>query len=183
MNTVEITLPAGMTKSALTRLVDEVAANRTAVARIGAVLQQLDAEVGPGTAAQLASVEGRWRHLLDTYGAYTSADIARLRGADPKHRSVATNLAKSHGLISFPRGRAKLYPTFQFSGGEVHPQWQAVTAPLVEADWAGEDILLWMVSPHPALDGREPAALLISGDAAAGRQLAELSRTEAAGIW
>lgn len=183
MTTVEVQLPPGMTKARLTQLIDEVAANTTARERVAAILQQQEVQVGPATAAQLAAVEERWRHVIDTYGAYSAADIARLRGTNPQHRSGATQLAKAHGLLALRRGRSKLYPTFQFSGTEVHSAWQSAMAPLVEADWAGDDILLWLVSPHVALDGREPAELLVSGQAADAARLKALTASEAAGIW
>lgn len=180
MSTTEVPVPEGMTAEGVRRLVQHVAASRSAVARVSSLMEQQEAEIGPATSAQLASVEHLWRHLLDRYGIYDAADIATLRGAKPGSRSVATNLAKRDGLIGFMRGRSKVYPTFQFKGRGVHPNWRAVSAPLVEAGWDDEDILLWMVSPNAALDGREPAALIDEGDA--GPLRAVVAR-EALGVW
>ncbi len=178
MTTTEVRIPDGMTADAVNSLLDHVATSRTAVARIAAALR--DAEVGPATAAQLAAVEQRWRHLIDRYGVYDAHEIATLRGAKPGNRSVATNLAKRGGLIGFTRGRAKVYPRFEFRGGDVHPAWRAVSAPLVDAGWDDEDILLWLVSPNAALDGREPAALIDARDPS---ELVAVVEREALGVW
>jgi hypothetical protein len=180
MTTVEVTVPAGMSADAVRRLVGEIASSRAAAARVASVLQAEQSPPGPGVAAQLAAVERLWRHLIDRYGAYTSADIAVMRGADPKNRSVATNLAKAHGLIGFTRAGAKLYPAFEFKFGGVHPAWRQLVEPLQAAGWDGEDILLWLVSPHPALSGREPASLIDTAEIEALRTIVE---NEARGIW
>lgn len=125
-------------------------------------------------------MERLWRHLTDDYGVYTSTDIARMRGASPSNRSVASNLAKTHGLIGVTRGHAKVYPTFEFSGPNPHPGWRAATDPLINAGWDGPDILLWMISPNSRLSGREPASLLNAGET---ERLVSLSQTEARGVW
>lgn len=180
MSTTEVPVPEGMTAESVKRLVQHVASSRAALARISSVMEQQEVEVGPTTSAQLASVEHLWRHLLDRYGVYGAADIAGLRGAKTSNRSVATNLAKREGLIGFMRGRVKVYPRFEFKGRGVHPNWRAVSAPLVEAGWDDEDILLWMVSPNTTLGGREPAELIEGKDADALRTLVE---REALGVW
>lgn len=180
MTTVRIAVPEGMKPETFRRYLDQVATSRTANARIAAVMEQQEVETGPATAAQLAAVEHLWRHLINRYGVYGSADIARMRGAKPTNRSVATNLAKAHGLIGLARGNAKVYPSFEFRGTEPHPQWRAASQPLIEAGWDGQDILLWMVSPNPTLDGREPAALIDSDDVGT---LVRLVETEARGVW
>lgn len=180
MSTTEVSVPVGMTADTVKLLVDHVASSRTAVARVSSVMEQQEVEIGPATAAQLASVEHLWRRLLEGYGVYGAADIAALRGATPGNRSVATNLARRAGLIGFMRGRVKVYPRFEFKGRDVHPNWRAVSAPLVEAGWDDEDILLWMVSPNTALDHREPAALINDENAVALRAVVE---REALGVW
>lgn len=180
MSSVEVPVPKGMEPDVFRRFLVQVTASRGATARIAAAMEQQDAETGPATAAQLAAVEHLWRHLIHRYGVYNAADIARMRGAKPTNRSIASNLAKAHGLIGFPRGNAKVYPAFEFNGPHPHPQWLAVSQPLVQAGWDSQDILLWMVSPHPALDGREPAGLIDSDDVG---MLIRLVGTEARGVW
>lgn len=180
MTSVEVPVPQGMSPDVFRRFLEQVTAGHAASVRIAAVMEQQVVEIGPAIAAQLASVEHLWRHLINHYGVYGAADIARMRGAKPTNRSIATNLAKTHGLIGVSRGNAKYYPAFEFNGPDPHPRWSAVSRPLVEAGWDNLDILLWMVSPNPALDGREPAALIDSDDADA---LLRLVETEARGIW
>lgn len=179
MTTVEVPVPPGMEPEMVRDYVRHLLASRTATERVAAVLQQQDAATGPATAAQLASVEQLWRHLIDD-GVYTAADIARLRGAKPSNRSVASNLAKTHGLIGVARGHAKVYPVFEFSGAEPNPAWAPATRPLLDAGWEGPDILLWMVSPNARLSGREPATLLNPDGE---DQLISLAETEARGVW
>lgn len=180
MTSVDVAVPQGMNPVAFRRALNQIAASSAASARIAALLEQQEVETGPATVAQLAGVEHLWRHLISRYGAYGAADIARMRGAKPTNRSIATNLAKAHGLIGFSRGTAKVYPAFEFKGSDPHPQWPAVSHPLVRAGWDGPDILLWMVSPHPALGGREPAALIDTGEVGT---LIRLVETEARGTW
>lgn len=180
MTTIQIAVPDGMTADAVRGLVDEIASSRTARARVAAVLQREAAPPGPGVAAQIAAVEALWRHLIAKYGTYTAADIAALRGADPNNRSVATNLARSHGLIGFSRSGAKHYPTFEFAGRTVHPNWKPIVTPLTDAGWDRDDILLWLVSPHPGLSGREPAELINSPEA---QLVVDAAANDAAGVW
>lgn len=180
MAVIEVPVPEGLAPEPFRQYMNQVAASTVATARIASVIERQEAETGPGTAAQLAAVEHLWRHLISRYGVYGSSDIARMRGAKPTNRSIAANLAKAHGLIGFPRGNAKVYPAFEFSGHEPHPRWREVSEPLVAAGWDGQDILLWLVSPHQALDGREPASLLDGGDV---DELVRQVRLEARGVW
>lgn len=181
MTTVEVPVPQGMHPEEFRRYLALAASSQVARDRIASVLEQQDAEIGPATAAQLASVERLWRHLVNRYGVYRSSDIARMRGGTPTNRSIASHLAKAHGLIGLTRGNAKMYPAFEFTGRDPHPQWHAVSRPLVDAGWADQDILLWMVSPNPVLDGQEPAALLGSGDGV--DQVRQVVESEAQGVW
>lgn len=180
MSTTEVPVPDGVAPATWRRYVAQLASSKSAVSRIAAVMQQEEAEVGAATAAQVASVEHLWRHLIQKYGVYHGADIATMRGAKASNRSVATNLAKREGLMGFVRGRAKAYPKFQFKGSGVHPSWRAVSAPLIDAGWDDEDILLWMVSPNVGLAGSEPAELI---DTARLAEVVEAVRREAQGIW
>lgn len=180
MSTAEVPLPEGITAAQVTQLLGEITASRTAAARVAAVLQREESAPGPGVAAQLAATEQVWRHLIERYGAYTSAEVASIRGSNPKNRSVATKLAMSHGIIGFRRGSAKLYPRFQFAGADPHPAWRTIVSPLREAGWADDDILLWLVSPHAQLGSREPAELLVADRV---EELLALVQNEARGVW
>lgn len=177
MSTVSLDLPPGVGADEVRRWTAQVSASRSAAARVSAALAH-GADVAPAVAGQLAAVELLWRHLIDRYGVYTSADVARLRGVNPGDRSVATRLARTHGLIGLTRGGAKLYPTFEFTADGPNPHWKNIVAPLTSAGWDDADILLWLVSPHPTLDGQEPAALI---DAEPDRVIA-LTGIEAQGV-
>lgn len=179
MATVEVPVPDGMSAETFREYMSRISDTRATMLRITAELERSDAEVGPAAVAQLAQVEHLWRHLIDTYGVYTSADIAALHGAKPGNRSIATNLAKLGGLIGFTRGRRKLYPRFEFDRGRVHPNWSRVSNPLIQSGWDPEDVLLWMVSENVSLNRQEPAEL-INTDADTLQQLVE---REALGVW
>lgn len=177
---IAVEVPVGMDPQVLQAFVRNALASSAAVERVATALMHEGTKVGPGTAAQLAQVEQLWRHLIDAYGVYTSTDIARLRGGSPGNRSTATHLAKREGLIGFRRGNAKVYPVFEFKGRHAHPRWKDVAGPLRAAGWDGEDVLLFLVSPHHALGGREPAALIDTVEVEAVIGVVE---REAQGVW
>lgn len=179
MSTVTVPVPAGVPADGFKKYLEQIAANQAVLRRVAAVLQEEKSEIGPATVGQLAQVEHLWRHLIDTYGVYTSAEIAELRGAKASNRSIATNLAKTADLIGFSRGRMKVYPRFQFNGRQPHPDWGRMCGPLRAAGWGDEDILLWMVSPHAGLDRREPAELIDNDP----DRVADLAAQEARGTW
>ena len=104
---IPVEVPIGTDPEVLRDFLRRAFASSSAVERVATALMHEGAEVGPATAAQLAQVEHLWRHLIETYGVYTSADIAKLRGGDPGNRSTASNLAKKEGLIGFRRGQAR----------------------------------------------------------------------------
>lgn len=135
---------------------------------------------GGRVAAQAAAVEALWRHLEAKYGAYTTHEVAVLCGADPKNHRIVTRLAESHRLIAYTTSGVKRYPRFEFSRGMPHPCWQEVVQPLATAGWDDDDILLWMVSRHPALSGREPAELIDTGQVG---DVIRLACDDAAGVW
>lgn len=177
---IPVEVPIGTDPDVLRDFLRRALASSSAVERVATALMHEGAEVGPATAAQLAQVEHLWRHLIETYGVYTSADIAKLRGGDPGNRSTASNLAKKQGLIGFRRGNAKVYPIFEFKGSTAHPRWTDIAGPLKAAGWEGEDVLLFLVSPHPALDGNEPAALIDTPEV---DRVVSVVEREAQGVW
>lgn len=176
---VEIAVPQGLDVEEARSYAEEALRQYLATREFSRALEVQADLVQPGTAAQLVRVDHLWRHLVDKYGAYTSREIAELRGADPGNRSVATNLAKREKLLSFTRGRNKLYPRFQFKRADVHPSWKRVVTPLLGAGWDPQDILQWMVAPHEGLDGAEPADVFQHGDL---EQLLREVEDEAKGI-
>ncbi|WOQ17101.1 hypothetical protein [Raineyella sp. W15-4] len=179
MTTVTTSVPEGLTREQYEAFLAQFADTRAAINRVAAALEAQEQPVGPNTAAQLSQVELLWRHLIETYGVYTSADIATLRGGSPTSRSIATTLAREYGLIGFRRGRPKVYPRFEFLGRNPHPRWREIVTPLRESGVDDEEILLWMVSANPYLGGAEPAALLEH----APERVAALTAEEASGRW
>ena len=177
---IPVEVPIGTDPEILRAFLRRTFASSSAVERIATALMHEGAEVGPATAGQLVQVEHLWRHLIDTYGVYNSTEIARLRGGNPGNRSTASNLAKKEGLIGFRRGNAKVYPIFEFKGSTAHPRWTDIAGPLKAAGWEGEDILLFLVSPHPALDGNEPAALIDTPEV---DHVVSVVEREAQGVW
>lgn len=177
-NTVELRVPDGMTAEEFTRAVERQFGHRVANERLATTLSNLPVEVYPNTAQQLARVERLWRHLVETYGIYTSREIAELRGAAGSNRAVASRLAGQHGLRGFQRGRHRVYPRFQFRHAELDPVWRETSLLFARAGWDDDDVLLWMVSPHVLLDGDEPAEYLDQPE-----RLLPLVERETAGVW
>lgn len=177
---ISVEVPVGTDPEVLRAFVRRTFASSSAIERVATALMHEGAEVGPATSAQLARVEHLWRHLIGTYGVYRATEIAEMRGASPTNRSLATNLAKKESLVGFQRGQAKFYPRFEFKGSQVHPRWRDIVGSAKEAGWDDEDLLLWLVSPHPLLDMREPAALIDGTEV--DRVVAVVER-EAQGVW
>lgn len=135
--------------------------------------------VGPATAGQIALVDQAWRGIESRYGALDAGRYAELVGALPTSRSVASK-AKAKGLVGYRRGRRILYPGYQFDERGLRPGWNDVVAPLRDAGWDDEDIVLWLAAPHGALGRRSPVDALDDGDRGL---VLDLVRDETAGVW
>lgn len=135
--------------------------------------------VGPATAGQIALVDQAWRDIEARYGSLDAGGYAELVGAASTTRSVASK-ARAKGLVGYRRGRKILYPRFQFDERGLRPGWLEVVAPLREAGWADEDIVLWLAAPHGALGRRAPVELLDQGQR---EKVLEVVLGEAAGVW
>lgn len=119
--------------------------------------------VGPATAAQIASVDQAWREIESRYGALDAGEYAELVGASPKSRSTASK-ARGKGLVGYRRGRRILYPRYQFDQRGIRSGWSEVVAPLRNAGWDDEDIVLWLAAPNGALGRRSPIEALDNGE-------------------
>lgn len=135
--------------------------------------------VGPATAGQIALVDQAWRGIESRHGALDAGRYAELVGASPTSRSVASK-AKAKGLVGYRRGRRILYPGFQFDERGLRPGWNDVVAPLRDAGWDDEDIVLWLAAPHGALGRRSPVKALDDGDRGL---VLDVVRKETAGVW
>ncbi|GAA4835123.1 hypothetical protein [Garicola koreensis] len=164
MATIELEIPDGLDPELTKRRLEAELSHGAAVQELADMLQRSDHAISPAAAASAAGVEQFWRRMIATYGVYTATEIASLRGSNPKNRSVAANFAKRHGVLGVLRGRAKVYPRFQFRGPDVHPDWTRLSAPLHEAGWSAARILYWAGSPNGYVDNREPAALIGTAD-------------------
>ncbi|WP_028638567.1 hypothetical protein [Nocardioides sp. URHA0032] len=135
--------------------------------------------LGPATAGQIALVDQGWRGIESRYGALDAGGYAELVGSSPTSRSVATK-AKAKGLVGYRRGRRILYPCFQFDDRGLRPGWSDVVAPLRDAGWDDEDIVLWLAAPHGSLGRRSPVEALDDGD---DDLVLGIIRDETAGVW
>lgn len=135
--------------------------------------------VGPATAAQMALVDQSWRAIESRYGALDAGQYAELVGASATSRSVASK-AKTKGLVGYRRGRRILYPGFQFGERGLRPGWRDIVAPLRDADWDDDDIVLWLAAPHGALGRRSPVEALDDGDRGL---VLHVVRDQTAGVW
>ncbi|WP_120006450.1 hypothetical protein [Nesterenkonia muleiensis] len=178
--TVEIPVPENMSPEEARHLAEDLLQRRSAFADFARDVELKPDLVHPSVAWHVVAVDHMWRKLIDKYGVYTSADIARLRGANPQNRSVATNLAKRENILSFTRAGKKLYPRFQFKGDRAHPEWKHIVEPLLNAGWDSQDILLWLTGPNGAIDGREPAELIGTDEV---NKVITDAEDEAKGIW
>lgn len=164
MATIELEVPEGLDPELVKQHFQNQLGYRASVRELSEVLASSEQAISPAAAASMASVEQFWRDLIEKYGVYSAADIAILRGANPKNRSVAANFAKRQKVVGFQRGRAKVYPRFQFLDSEVHPDWKRLSAPLFEAGWPEKPILYWACSPSGYLDQRAPADAIGTDD-------------------
>jgi hypothetical protein len=169
--------PGGI--GAISGLLESLAVREDVLRHVTDTVANQPVAIGSATAGQIASVDQAWRKIESRYGALDSGRYAQLLGASPKSRSVASK-AKSKGLVGYRRGRRILYPGFQFDERGLRTGWNSVIAPLRNAGWDDEDIVLWLAAPNGALDRRSPVEALDDGD----RDLVlNVVRNETAGVW
>ena len=135
--------------------------------------------LGTATAGQIAQVDQAWRSIESRYGALDSSQYAELVGAAPSSRSVASK-AKAKGLVGYRRGRRLRFPGFQLDERGLRPGWNDIVAPLRNAGWEDEDIVLWLAAPHGGLGRRSPVEALDQGDRDA---VLDVVKDETAGVW
>ena len=122
----------------------------------------LDAMLPPiETLTDAATTQLRWNALargsaLQEFGAFTSAQLAEMRGANTTNPHATTGrwLASARVFaIETPSGR--LFPAFQFEQGEPRP---AIRRFLVAVDrqLRGWELLAWFTGPNGHLAGARP---------------------------
>ncbi len=169
--------PGGL--ASLSALLEGMATRESVLRHVTDAVANQPVPLGPGTAGQIALVDQAWRAMESRYGALDAGGYAELVGASPTSRSVATK-AKAKGLVGYRRGRRILYPGFQFTQQGLRPGWRDIVAPLRDAGWDDDDIVLWLAAPNGALGRRSPVEALDDGD----RDLVlDTIRHATAGLW
>jgi hypothetical protein len=169
--------PGGL--SAVSGLLETLTVREGVLQHVTDTIANQPVPLGPATAGQIALVDQGWRGIESRYGALDAGRYAELVGAAPTSRSVASK-AKAKGLVGYRRGRRILYPGFQFDERGLRPGWNDVVAPLRDAGWDDEDIVLWLAAPHGTLARRSPVEALDDGDQ---DLVLEVVRDETAGVW
>lgn len=159
---------------------ERVAAHHLTLDRLLDALTPEDGPPAPAAVLQVRrNVEAR-QHLLDEFGAYTSADIAELAGSAAENRSATANRWRHEQRIFGVRHRdAVYYPGFQFGGdGRPLPAVRDVLEVLSAHGLTDWEIALWFTATTSSLDDRRPVDLL-SDDPAA---VVEAARLEVAPV-
>lgn len=169
--------PGGV--GAVRGLLENLAVRQGVLRHVSDTIANQPVPIGPATAAQLALVDQSWRAIESRYGAFDAGQYAELVGASATSRSVASK-AKTKGLVGYRRGRRMLYPGFQFGERGLRPGWRDIVAPLRDAGWDDDDIVLWLAAPHEALGRRSPVEALDDGDRGL---VLDVVRDETAGVW
>lgn len=169
--------PGGL--DAVTGLLESLIVREGVLRHVTDTVANQPVPVGPATAGQIALVDQAWREIEERYGALDAGRYAELVGAARTSRSVASK-ARAKGLVGYRRGRRILYPAFQFDERGLRQGWWDVVAPLRDAGWEDEDIVLWLAAPHGSLGRRSPVESLNEGD----RELVlDAVKQAAAGVW
>lgn len=169
----------GSGKSAqFAHLIEAMSSRSNVLQHVTNAVANQPAGLGPATTAQIGLVDQRWREIEDKYGVVDAGEYAEWVGGSPTNRSLASK-ARKRGLLGFRRGQKVLYPRFQLDARGIREGWQQMVAPLRNAGWDDEDIILWLVSPNGGL-GRETPLEIFEADRG---RLLKVVGDEAAGLW
>jgi len=122
----------------------------------------LDAMLPPvETLTDAATTQLRWNALargnaLQEFGAFTSAQIAEMRGANTTNPHVTTGRwLTSDRVFAIETRSGRLFPAFQFEQGEPRP---IIRRTLVALDHQarGWELLAWFTGSNGHLDGARP---------------------------
>lgn len=130
--------------------------------------------VSPQLARSLQASENVWRTMGAECGLLTSGQVAELLGASPSNRNLASRKRAAHQIAGAARGKAVLYPGFQFGGGAIVPVMEPLIRLATANGWEEESLLVWLYSPTTSLadEGRpidhlhDPDAVLAAAKAA-----------------
>lgn len=161
MTTVNIEVPPELDPEQARQWLQHLMTEQASLSRIRTFVSAQATAPGPGTMAQIALAEQKWRDIERRYGLLDSERVARLAGLQTASRSHVHNLRRRHGLLATRRGGRNVYPGFQLTPeGRVQPWLQPVTAPLRAAGWSEDAILLWLAAPTGALSGEVPVEVV-----------------------
>lgn len=115
----------------------------------------LDLTVSPeDTAEAMVEAIPHPHHYSDVIGTFVSSQGARNRLGLKSRQALASRVRSGHLLRAKTSDGHVVYPSFQFSGGEVHPRLVPLLVELKDVDgWAAA---LWLSVPNPDLDGQRP---------------------------
>lgn len=107
------------------------------------------APTSPQLARSLQATENVWRRIGTEFGLLTSSQVAELLGASPSNRHYASAKRLAHEIVGVLRGKAQLYPGFQFD--RAHGTILPVMAPLIDLARVNgrqdADLILWLQGP------------------------------------
>ena len=163
MATIELEIPDGLDPELTKRRLEAELSHGAAVQELADMLQRSDHAISPAAAASAAGVEQFWRRMIATYGIYTAAEIAALRGSNPKNRSVAANFANDL-RAGRPSRQGQGLPALPISRPGSPSRLDTTECIAARAGWSAARILYWAGSPNGYVENREPAALIGTAD-------------------
>lgn len=161
---VVIELPAGPVGDRILAAVEQAVGAMRTESEIADVLADAVHLTPPLVLQALAAREEIIRHVAETYGLLTSAEVAEIGHTQSKNTSeFASRMARNWTAIAIRRGRVLRYPGFQFAAdGRPRPALAEVFGTFRNAGWDQESVVLWFAGPSARLGGEEPAAMLDS---------------------
>jgi len=142
--------------------IERVAAHQRILERLLEALTPEGEPPAPATLLQVRrNVEAR-QHLLDEFGAVTSAEIAEMAGSTADNRSATANRWRQEQRIFGVRHHDGVYyPGFQFGDdGRPLPAVRDVLQALSSNGLTDWETALWFAAPTSSLGDRRPVDLL-----------------------
>ena len=95
-----------------------------------------------------------WAHMEAEFGLLTSSQVAKVLGARPSNRMLASRNRAAHHIAGIVRGNAVLYPGFQFDRvhGKILPLMGRLIGLAMANGWTEHDLLLWLCGPTTSFE-------------------------------
>lgn len=117
----------------------------------------MEASPVPATPQMARSLQARenWLRSIDEeFGTLSRQEVAELRGAKGRNRSMAAEMQDKGQIIAYQRGNSYRIPAFQFTGtGQVRPAVPKLIAAAHNADWDSQDLLAWLTNHNRNFPG------------------------------